>query len=389
MNTIKSICLVCEGYPAEGDPIFPFVEVLCKEFAKNDIRVTVICPQSITYCLKWKKKPHPWKRVDKVEEGLPIKVYQPYYLSFGNKNRHLNYRLRKFVVEWTYKILRLTPDICYAHFWYPGYTISKCAQKNGIPLFVATGEAELGDYEKEFHDDLNFMEYTTTIRGLISVSSENLTESLRMKLIDKNKSIVIPNAIDEKLFFPRNKNELRKKYGYRVEDFIVCFVGSFIDRKGSNRLSAAIDRLSDANIKSFFIGEGQGKYNLEPNCKGILKIGRVQREELPNYLSMADVFVLPTLSEGCCNAIIEALACGLPVISSDLPFNYDVLDETNSLLVDPNNIDAIANAIKELKDNHQKRKQLSEGALKRGRDLTIARRTQKILHFIESKLANL
>ena len=80
MTKVQSICLVTEGYPAKGDPFFPFVELLCQEFSRNGISVTVICPQSITYCLKYRIKPHPWKRVDQVEGGIPIKVYQPYCL---------------------------------------------------------------------------------------------------------------------------------------------------------------------------------------------------------------------------------------------------------------------------------------------------------------------
>lgn len=386
MNKVKSICLVSEGYPALGDPFFPFVEVLCREFARNNIEVTVICPQSITYCLKWRKKPHPWKRIDKIEGGLPIRIYQPYYPSFGYRNRHFNYKLFKIITEWTYKILRLKPDICYAHFWYPGYAIHECAIQNNIPLFVATGEAELQDFEKEFTEDQDFMLYTKSIRGLISVSSENLRESIRMKIAQERNSIVIPNAINEKLFYPHNKSKLRKKYGYSDKDFVICFTGSFINRKGSNRLSTAIDILNDVDIKCFFLGGPQGNDNFEPKCKGILKIGKVQREELPNYLSMADVFVLPTLSEGCCNAIIEALACGLPVISSNLPFNYDVLNETNSILIDPMDINAIAGAIHKLKCNNALRQKLSEGALKTAHELTISKRTQRILDFINDKL---
>ena len=86
-------------------------------------------------------------------------------------------------------------------------------------------------------------------------------------------------------------------------------------------------------------------------------------EEVPLYLNAADVFVLPTLHEGCCNAVVEAMACGLPVISSDLPFNWDVLNKGNSIMVNPNSINEIRDAIVEMRDNNVKRMQLSQGAL--------------------------
>ena len=74
------------------------------------------------------------------------------------------------------------------------------------------------------------------------------------------------------------------------------------------------------------------------------------------------------------------------VISSNLPFNWDVLDETNSIMIDPNNIDEIAAAILTLRDNHDQRKALSKGALLKASSLTIDQRAEAIVEFMESKL---
>lgn len=382
---IKSICVIPEGYPAFGDPFFPFVELLCEEFSRMGIEVTVICPQSIIHCIRRLVKPHPRKRVDLVDGGMPIKVYQPYCLSLPLKYRYTNYYFFKKVACRTFRKLRITPDVLYAHFWYPGFAINEVSKKTGIPLFVATGEANLKQFEKEYSHN-EFMEYTKNVKGVICVSSENLRESIRMGLTTEEKCMVAPNSVDEKLFYPREKNALRKKYGISEDDFVISFVGAFINRKGSDRVSAAISKINDPSIKSFFIGGAQGSNNLMPTCEGILKAGKVRHDELPEYLCMSDIFVLPTLYEGCCNAIVEALACGLPVISSDRYFNYDILDETNSILIEPNDIDAIAAAIKELKENPQKRKRLAAGALAKGKELTISKRAQKILSFIENNI---
>ena len=91
--------------------------------------------------------------------------------------------------------------------------------------------------------------------------------------------------------------------------------------------------------------------------------------KLVYYLNAADFFILPTLAEGCCNAIIEAIACGLPVISSDLPFNRDILDESNSILVDPTDITSIQEAIVRLYENIDLRKQLSYGSIQKAKSL--------------------
>ena len=80
------------------------------------------------------------------------------------------------------------------------------------------------------------------------------------------------------------------------------------------------------------------------------------------------------------------MACGLPIISSDLPFNWDVLDETNSIMRDPMDVDAIANAIQRLKDNPDLRAKMSASSVNKMKDLTIERRVSKIVKYIESKL---
>jgi len=101
---------------------------------------------------------------------------------------------------------------------------------------------------------------------------------------------------------------------------------------------------------------------------------------------MADVFVLPTLAEGCNNAIIEAMACGLPIISSNLPFNWDVLDANNSILVDPMSVEDIASAIKALKDDKTRKESMSKAALSTAAELTTDKRAERIINFIESRI---
>ena len=93
-----------------------------------------------------------------------------------------------------------------------------------------------------------------------------------------------------------------------------------------------------------------------PDIKNMFHCGTVPHEKVYMYLNASDVFVLPTLAEGLCNAILEALACGVPVISSDLPFNYDVLDDSCSILVNPKNKDEIYSAILRLKEDEELKK---------------------------------
>ena len=108
---------------------------------------------------------------------------------------------------------------------------------------------------------------------------------------------------------------------------------------------------------------------------------------MANWLSAADIFVLPTVAEGSCNAILEAMGCGLPVISSDIPSNREILDPSMSILVDPMNISQIKKAIVTLADDAYMRKTMGLAALKQSRGFGVRDRAQRILTWIkESEL---
>ena len=374
----KHICVISEGYPFESDSWFSFVEQIVKAFCKNGVRCTVISPQSITKALIRKKKVRPVEWTQHTEYG-DIAVYQPYYFSVGSKcpvflNNIVYDDYIKSVVK-IYKKKHLDADRFYGHFWRSGIVAARLARKYNKPAFIACGESTISLFDRITRE--KYQEDLDRIEGIISVSSENQRECERLGLLRGKKVTVIPNGIDGNSFKVFDKTRARDMIGAKSSDFIVAFVGAFIDRKGPNRVAQAITSVGD-DIKSVFIGKGA----LQPACEGILFKGALKHEDIPIFLNAADIFVLPTLAEGCCNAIIEALACGLPVISSALPFNDDILNDDYSIRVDPTNIEEIATAIKRLKDDPSLRLLMSENARQFAAGLDINNRAQKILDFM-------
>ena len=126
---------------------------------------------------------------------------------------------------------------------------------------------------------------------------------------------------------------------------------------------------------SIFVGKG----SMPPTCKNILFADVVPHDRIVSLLNCADVFVLPTEAEGCCDAIIEAVACGLPVISSNKKFNDEIIDQST---------DEIYDAIKVLKNDSTKRFALSKGALNKSVQLTIERRAFLIKQYIINNIKN-
>lgn len=375
-----NICIVSPSFPTPKTIDFVFVEQLCFAFSDLGVKVMVVAPQSITKCVFRKIPIVPVHSFSSTKNNNKIEIYRPYALTFGtcSINKYFDYFNRWLFARCIHK-MKNKPDVFYGHFWESIYRSYPFAKKMGVPLFGASGEEDVKYYINKKKDYID--QVSSYLCGIINVSKKNHDECINMGLVPKEKTIIIPNAIDSNLFRLMDKIVMRKKLGFSENDFIVAFVGQFVSRKGVMRLSEALSYLNDPKIKAFFIGDGVES----PQYDGILYKGLVKHEKLPEYLNCADVFVLPTENEGCSNAIIEAMACGLPIISTDAPFNYDILNESNSILVDCHNIEQLGNAIRELKSNTELRQNLAEGALKEASKLTIDVRASKILEFIESK----
>lgn len=378
-----NICIAAEGYPAEGYPYYAFVENLCVEWAKQGNNVYVIAPQSISKILKGRPR-LPYYSVHAINDAS-IHIYRPFYLTSFNLSDRFNYWMFSKLASIVLKKIHDKIDVCYGHFWHVAYSLYPSARKYNKPLFVASGEAEI-----ELHKivkEQSLKPFTEYVSGVICVSTKNKNESVESNLTNEGKCIVLPNAIDDKLFKVGDREKARNKYGLKDDDFVISFVGGFIQRKGPGRVASAITKLNDPLIKSIYVGySGNGVVDI-PQCDGIVFQGALKHEEIPVALNASDVFVMPTLHEGCCNSIIEAMACGLPIISSDRPFNQDVLDNSNSILIDPMDIDGIAAAIKRLKEDKVYHDELAKGSLLMADNLSISKRATKIINFIKGSIA--
>ena len=81
--------------------------------------------------------------------------------------------------------------------------------------------------------------------------------------------------------------------------------------------------------------------------------------DIPLRLSAADFFLLPTTAEGSSNAILEAMGCGLPIISSNIPENLEILDDSCAILVDPWDVHGLKSAVELLSRDESLRTTMS------------------------------
>ena len=373
-----NIVIISYDYPDERRTVFPFVAQLVEQWAKQGHCCWVIAPYSILANLRL----HASREVVRREGQGTITIFRPNYITTSRLEiggRRISWILHEHAVQRALKWLPCKPDIIYGHFWEQAYEGFHYAKQHHIPLFVATGESNIAKMISNWKDKEDFCNY---ISGVICVSTKNKQESLALGLTDESKCEVIPNAVNADLFHKLDKTTCRRELGIAEETFVVAFVGWFNERKGSKRVAQAISECHDSGIKSVFIGAGSE----EPDCPGIIFKGKLPHHEVPRYLNAADVFVLPTLNEGCCNAVVEAMACGLPVISSNRAFNWDILNESNSIMVEPTDIKAISNTIQQLKANPKLCQRMAEAALSSVESLHIENRASSIIQFFKKQV---
>lgn len=376
MKAINSILVITPNYPIDGEPVYPFVKDLCEQFVKIGCDIVVLSPQSITSCILHSKKIRPRKRFD-IVSGKKIFIYQPLYITFPHKYHNINNFFIRLCLKLFFIKYKINQDVVYCHFWSSAFAALPSVIRNNVPLFVASGES---DIKMLFSTKFGLKKLRDYVKGVICVSSKNRDESIDLGLTIYEKCEVFPNGVNTELFHLRDRAMCRNLLGLPQDAFIIIFIGWFIERKGAERVAKAISQLGGVN--SIFIGKGYEN----PKCEGILFKGTLEHNEIPFYLSASDVFVLPTLHEGCCNSIVEAMSCGLPIISSNLPFNWDILDDTNSIMVNPNNVDEISYAIAMLRDNPEKRMSLAEGAIRKAQSLTITQRANSIIQFMNNRI---
>ena len=378
------MCIVAINYPTEKNQIHVFLDNAVKQFADRGIRCNVIAPQSSF--LYYFKEPMRRDLVSrrKTEKGSPYTVYSPLYTVFpklqmgrvhlADQSKLSFYRAVKKVYEQN----GFHADVIYAHFFQAGIPAVMLGREKGIPSYIANGEADtllsLRPLSRALVDQT-----LRHVTGIISVSSKCREEISSLCGGDPSvmeKVAVIPNAANRDRFYKMDRSACREALHLPQDAFIVAFTGSFIPRKGVQKVAAAVDALD--GVYGIFVGTGSEK----PACKRTLFCGTVKNQELPRYLNAADVFVLPTQAEGCPNAVVEAVSCGLPVISSNRSFNWDILDDSCAILIDPDNQEAITGAIQRLRDDPQERERLGKGSEERAKRLSLDERIDSILRFI-------
>jgi glycosyltransferase involved in cell wall biosynthesis len=169
----------------------------------------------------------------------------------------------------------------------------------------------------------------------------------------------------------------------------ILFAGTAELRKGIHYFAMAVEKLVALGIRCEFriAGNVQRSVADQKHCRHLTFLGRIPRADMAQEYAAADVFVLPSLSEASAEAIYEALACGIPIVTT-WETGSVVRDSIEGRIVPSRDPEALANAIAEIIEDRQLRERMAHAARERARDFTWERYGERLVAALKSFAAS-
>jgi len=201
--------------------------------------------------------------------------------------------------------------------------------------------------------------------------SEEIHQGLLQDRVAEEKILRVPNFIDVKSFESRYApcNALRENFGLK-DRIVVTYCGRLVSRKGVDVLLMAWQSIVRAHEHAvlLILGDGPLRNELERMVHELdiehSVVFTGWQEDITGFLSITDVFVQSSLQEGLANALLEAMALGLPIVATRIGGSEDVIqDGINGLLVEPKDSKGLASAVLTLIEDKPKASFLRRNAL--------------------------
>lgn len=259
-------------------------------------------------------------------------------------------------------------DLIHAYFLpMAGFVGTYAGKYLSIPSVVSIRG---NDIERAAFEPSKFSHVMYALQNASAVTTNASILAKKAKAFFDREVHIIPNGIDTERFKPMEKNSVLAEALGLVDEkkkeerkFVMGFVGELREKKGLVTLLSGYAQITKTMPVSLLIvgevREGEDKKYFEEFKSNNLQLsitvtGHVPHKDLPAYYSLMDVFVHPSLRDGMPNAVLEAMACGVPVIATPVGGVLDVLEDgVNGKIIPINNADALVKAIEELMQNSE------------------------------------
>lgn len=230
---------------------------------------------------------------------------------------------------------------------------------------------------------------------LICISEQTKKDIIKLYSVPAEKITVIYHGYDPKIFYPRNNREIENvRQKYQIKQKYLAFLGTLQKRKNIVRLIQAYDQLKKTrNLTHQLVIMGKKGWLYEDIFKQVRQLGLQSNVIFTDYLpiddaatllSGADAYVIPSLYEGFGIPVIEAMACGAPVIISNVSALPEIAGRAAQLINNPYEIKDIAQSIWYVIENNEYRAKLRSAGLKRASDFSWKKCAEQTLSVIKS-----
>jgi glycosyltransferase involved in cell wall biosynthesis len=286
----------------------------------------------------------------------------------------LNNKIKEIYNNWQPNL------IVYSHMDYLTSLPIFFLKNKANPPIIVTNDGLVGltwFYNHKIVDTIGYIHSRFIAKRIFKVAdgirfmAHGLNECGSKLYIDADKVFVISRGVDTEIFKHREGKELlRTELGIKEEDMVVLYVGRLDLVKGVDYLLQAAKEIVPyyKNIKFLIVGDGSLRREYEMLAKSFSDniIFTGYREDIAPLMNISDIFVLPSLSEGAANVVMEASASGLPVIASEVgEVPLIVLDGETGILVKQKDVKGLVNALKKLIGNPSLAKEMGKAGRKR------------------------
>ena len=244
------------------------------------------------------------------------------------------------------------PDLIFGCFLYPdGYAALKIGQALSVPV-VAMG---IGSDINRIGDPISAMHTRVVLQEtdfLVTVCGDLCNKAIA-KGASPAKSRSILNGCDLSVFHPTDRHEARLKLGIEPTVEAVVYIGRMDLKKGLLELVEATAALHSEHPKlhAYLVGEGPDRPAIKSAIDAkdaedyIHHLPSCAFDDVAVWMTAADLVTLPSYMEGCPNVVLEALACGRPVVATNVGGIPEIMSNVCGLLVPPRDHGALAQAI--------------------------------------------
>lgn len=354
MSKRLRIVSVCRTLPTPDDPSSGV-------FVLNRLRAMsasadVVAVQPIPYFPGVKPLPD-WTRRERHLDGLRV-IHAPMLYVPGVLKSADGLWLARAVSAVIERLHADSPlDAIDAHFGYPeGVGCARVARKLGVPYFVTVRGVE-NEYVARPPIAGQMLGALRGAAGCISVS-HSLRDVIVRHGVDPSRVKVVHNAIDSSVFRTGDRDAARRAVGVPAEVPLIVSVGHLVSRKRHHVLVDAFARIvkSRPDARLAIIGARAFERRYPDDLialaarlgigHAVRLVGNIPPLQVADWLRAADVFALATAREGCCNAVLEALACGVPVVTTGAGDNAHFVENgTNGAIVPVDDAESLAAAI--------------------------------------------